>query len=181
MRSGTDVIDDAAQSCIYGLLPKGECRSLTIIYVMRHGEAEPKSVGRPDDQRHLTPEGKERVMRNLVLARESFGARVDHILSSPLVRAKETADLAKRIFVPMNLEVEPSLVPTGTPYEIYDAISKLDPAAHVLLVTHQPLVTRLIADLIGSERIEMATGSIAKIVQDGEHSTRSSVLEWLIR
>ena len=153
---------------------------MTIIYVMRHGEAEPKTGVRPDDQRHLTSEGKERVMRNLVLAKESFGARIDQIFSSPLVRAKETAEVAKGVFDSNRFEIEPSLAPTGTPYEIYGAMSKLDPSAQVLLVTHQPLVTSLIADLIGSERIEMTTGSIAKIVQDGENSIKSSVLEWLI-
>lgn len=147
---------------------------------MRHGEAEPKSGVRPDDERHLTQEGKKHVMRNLVIARESFGAKVDHILSSPLTRAKETADVAKGVF-DSDLEVEPSLGPNGTPYEIYGAMSKLEPSAQVLLVTHQPLVTRLIADLIGSERIEMSTGSIAKIVQNEDNSTRSSVLEWLIK
>ena len=57
------------------------------VYLVRHAEAAP---GEPDDLRALTPEGR-RAARDLGERLAADGARPDAVISSPLLRARETA------------------------------------------------------------------------------------------
>ena len=61
------------------------------IYLVRHGVAEDDSDSGRDFDRHLTPEGQEKMARAAVGLR-TLGVEVDVLVSSPLVRAIETAD-----------------------------------------------------------------------------------------
>ena len=76
-----------------------------IIYILRHGEAEAKSSQKMDEERRLTSFGKSQLRKSLVIAKE-IGTRVDLILSSPLVRARETAEIAKEIFNVEKFEID---------------------------------------------------------------------------
>ena len=115
-----------------------------IIYIVRHGEAEPKSgkMG-DDDKRRLTPSGAASLRLVLGLAKQ-LGAVVDEIFSSPILRAKESAKIAADVFDLKGFKIMNSLEPITTPYEIYGDLSKLRSSNGVMLVTHQPLVSSLI-------------------------------------
>jgi phosphohistidine phosphatase len=65
------------------------------IYLLRHGDAE-ESLRIPDEERSLTPEGRRKVGDVLLRARAA-GSAPSLILSSPLRRAVETAELAAGI------------------------------------------------------------------------------------
>ena len=115
-------------------------RSL-IIYILRHGEAEPKSSHVSDEERHLTTLGSSRLRKNLVIAKQ-VGTEIDLILTSPLVRAKESAEIAGDVFAIEKYEIEESLEPTRTPYEVFQSLARYAQVGRVLLVTHQPLASR---------------------------------------
>lgn len=93
-----------------------------------------------------------------------MGVRVDSILSSPVARAKETASLASAIFGP-KLAVTNALEPEGSPEEVYEELARLEPSKSVLLVSHQPLVSKLVEDILESAApINMMTGSLAMVM-----------------
>jgi phosphohistidine phosphatase len=110
------------------------------LYVVRHAEAAP---GEPDELRALTPAGREQA-RALAerLARE--GTRLDAVLSSPLLRARETAAaIGKELGVAV--EVEVGLAPGATAASVRAAIAGRGEA--VAIVGHQPDCSELVSEL----------------------------------
>lgn len=148
-----------------------------MIHILRHGEAE---TGKPDAERRLTVFGKNQIRGVLRLATRS-GVDIDSVLSSPLVRAKESAKIASTILGLKNYNVLDTLEPETTPYELYRDLKHLKEKS-VLLVSHQPLVSRLLSDLLGSEAsIAMPTGSFASIQTEGEPMNGSGTLFLLLQ
>lgn len=122
-----------------------------MIYLLRHGDAED---GHGDDAaRRLTPKG-ERQARAAGGALAAMGAKIDACLTSPKVRAEETARLACEVL---------SLTP-----EIANALrggrfDSLDLAAgrgEVLLVGHEPDFSGEVARLTGA-RVKLRKGGLA--------------------
>jgi phosphohistidine phosphatase len=112
------------------------------LVLVRHAEADP---GEPDELRELTPAGR-RAARELGerLARE--GLRPDAILTSPLLRARQTgAELASELGV----ESEPHdrLAPGATVEDVRAAVA--DRGETVIVVGHQPDCGEIAAALIG--------------------------------
>src|SRR3989442_9417048 len=68
-----------------------------LVYIVRHGESEApaKGKGHATKERHLTPDGRRWAKRVVSVAEKELGFRPDLILSSPLARAKETAEIAR--------------------------------------------------------------------------------------
>ena len=149
-----------------------------LLIIVRHGEAEPKSSDKPDEQRKLTAAGAERLRNNLVRAKEIAGPTLDLILSSPLVRARQTAEIASEVFGRASFEIDDSLTPDSTPYEVYRSLSKHSQLQRVMLVSHNPLVSNLLAGLLSwNERyFSFKTGSIAVIETSNTGATMEGVL-----
>ena len=143
-----------------------------LLIVVRHGEAEPKSSQKADEERGLTDEGSRKLRINLSIAREFAGLKVDLILSSALVRARQSAEIAKEVFGTTKVEVDPSLGPQATPYELYQDLSKYSQFECVLLVSHQPFLSSLLASLLNwdDRYFSFQTGALA-IIQIGELTT----------
>jgi phosphohistidine phosphatase len=114
------------------------------VYLVRHGEAAP---GEPDDLRPLTPAGRDTV-RALGdrLARD--GAQPDAILSSPLLRARETAAELGRA-LGRDPEVDERLAPGATADLVRDAIAGR--GDEIVVVGHQPDCAMIAAELTGGE------------------------------
>ncbi len=152
-----------------------------IIYILRHGEAEPKSSHVSDEERHLTTLGSSRLRKNLVIAKQ-VGTEIDLILTSPLVRAKESAEIAGDVFAIEKYEIEESLEPTRTPYEVFQSLARYAQVGRVLLVTHQPLASSLMAALLNWDESFLAfpTGTIAKIEVKDLRSSPQGTLQYLL-
>jgi phosphohistidine phosphatase len=85
-----------------------------IVYLLRHGVAEEATRG-SDDLRELTPEGITKLERASASWRRVVG-RVDRILVSPLVRARQTAEIFARTVAKHAEQVEtPELTPGAPP------------------------------------------------------------------
>ena len=111
------------------------------LVIVRHAEAAP---GDPDELRSLTPEGREQAR---ALARElrEHGVDAEAVLTSPLLRARETADaLAQGDPV-----VEDKLAPGATPDDVREAASGRGET--VIVVGHQPDCSEAVLALAGRE------------------------------
>jgi phosphohistidine phosphatase len=126
------------------------------LVIVRHAEA---ASGEPDELRPLTPEGRE-VARALGqrLARDGF--RPDAVLTSPLLRARETAQELAR---PVGVEPEPDerLAPGATPEGVRAAIQERGET--VVVVGHQPDCSRIAAALTGGAEPAFAPGAMLAI------------------
>ncbi len=136
-----------------------------LLIIVRHGEAVPKSSGIADEDRNLTAAGKLRLKDNLFLAKEITGSKLDLILSSPLRRAKESAEVVGQVFDHSTFELDSTLVSESSPYELFRSLTNYHPLDKVLLVSHQPLVSQLIASLLNWDdgHFVFSPGSIAII------------------
>ena len=123
-----------------------------MIWLLRHGEAED---GSPDAERPLTEKG-ERQSRAAGAALARLGADLDTCLSSPKVRAAETARLACEA-LGVDVQLEPKLA--GGPFEADTLAAGL---GDVLLVGHDPDFSMAVHTLTGAQ-VRMKKGGLAGI------------------
>ena len=126
------------------------------LYLVRHAEA---ASGDPDELRPLTPEGRE-VARELGRRLAAEGVRPDAVLTSPLLRARQTAtELAK----PAGLEPEPDerLAPGASAEAVRAAAG--DRGSTVVVVGHQPDCGRIAAALTGGPEPKFPPGGMLAI------------------
>src|SRR3954449_8271640 len=124
-----------------------------MIWLLRHGDA---ADGSPDAERPLTTKGEEQA-RAAGKALKKLGVRIDACLSSPKVRAADTAKLACE---PLGVEVqlEPSLA--GGPFDASELAAGL--GDHVMLVGHDPDFSMAIHWLTGAQ-VRMKKGGLAGV------------------
>lgn len=149
------------------------------IYLLRHGEA---GDAQPDEDRRLTPEGRRKLGLVLGRARQA-GAAPSLILSSPFVRALETAELAREILAgAAEIRQSKALVPYADPAEAWEEIRLARDAAEVLLAAHEPLLGRLAAHLLGvaDAEIEMRKAALARIDLERFGAQPRGALKWLL-
>ena len=113
----------------------------------------------------MTSEGSIRLRNTLMLAKEIAGRKVDLILSSPIARARESAEIAGEVFGQPRLEIQESLEPQSPPYEVYRSLSRYGQLERVILVSHQPLVSHMLAGLLNwnDRYFSFKTGGVAMI------------------
>lgn len=123
-----------------------------MLWLLRHAEA---VEGLPDDQRPLTERGVEQA-EAAGIALKRLGARVDVCLSSPKIRAVQTAELA---CAPLEVEITIEPVLAGEPFDVRALTAGLE---HVLLVGHDPSFSLTLHDLTGAQA-RMKKGGLAAI------------------
>jgi len=109
------------------------------LYLIRHGIAADAAENQPDELRPLTDEGKRKTQKIAKRLRE-LELEFDLILSSPLVRAKQTAELLKNVGLSSKLEQSIFLSPNGDIQGWFDWLLKWQAAGgdSLALVGHQP-------------------------------------------
>ena len=149
------------------------------IYILRHGEAEPRKTGAPDAARKLTPKGK-RELRHVLQLAKRLGVAPEAILTSPLARARETAEIASSILKGPAIVETRSLLPRSAPDLVWKEIGALRVAC-VLLAGHEPHLGRLLAFLLGAAVVvELKKGALAKIATKQKHGPPRGALRWMI-
>jgi len=151
------------------------------LYLVRHGVAEERGDKWPDDtKRPLTADGIAR-MKKAARGLERLGVTLDVILSSPLVRARQTAEI-----VSTRLDGHPPIVnsealaPGGTFAALVADLEKQTRKTRIALVGHEPGMGELAARLIGSRRaIELKKGAIVRIDVEALPPTGGD-LRWLM-
>jgi phosphohistidine phosphatase len=117
------------------------------VLVIRHAHAAPQGAGVPDAERPLTAEGE----RRFRAAARGLAQVVtpDVLLTSPLLRARQTAAIAAAAWRTVEAMPEPALA-SGNLTEIFDALDAHPPDATVALIGHEPTVSSLVSELTRS-------------------------------
>jgi phosphohistidine phosphatase len=152
------------------------------IYLLRHGIAEDRSATGRDADRRLTEEGRAKLRRVLERAHQS-GVSPSLILSSPLRRALETAEIAAHeLGYEGKITRIPALTPDSSPQAVWNAIREYRSESAVLLAGHEPLFSATVAYLLGSTRemVHFRKGALVRIDVESTGPTPAGVLEWLL-
>jgi phosphohistidine phosphatase len=133
------------------------------IYIIRHGLAADISPTGKDADRPLTPKGKRR-FANCVKGLEALDIRLDLVLHSPWLRAKETAQLLKPICEGRIESTDLLAAPPGTALLDY-AAEQASGSDSIALVGHQPWLGELCSllmtgDNLAAHNIEVNKGSV---------------------
>jgi phosphohistidine phosphatase len=152
------------------------------LYLLRHGIAEDASPGTRDEDRKLTDEGREKLRRTLRLAAR-IGVKPALILTSPLVRAAETAEIAaKALGYDRDLVRTNVLVPDAQPRDVWSEIRTLRDEGQLLLASHNPLCASLAGYLLGTPELSIAfrKGALLRVDFASFGHEPRGVLQWLI-
>ena len=124
------------------------------LFLLRHGIAVERGIPgySRDSDRPLTPKG-ERRLANIADAMEAMGLTFDLILSSPYVRARQTAEIVTdALGLKQKLEFSEALTPDGDAKTLIAELNKLGPEpGNVLLVGHEPFLSALVSLLTTGE------------------------------
>jgi phosphohistidine phosphatase len=118
--------------------------------IMRHGVAADRGLYPGDAKRPLTPEGKER-MQEIAQGLAKTGFEPDWIVSSPYMRAAETADIVAEAFG-LRVESCDALQPGGVPELVLEFLARQASRKSVVVVGHEPDLSQLAAGLLGAGR-----------------------------
>jgi phosphohistidine phosphatase len=135
------------------------------LYLLRHGAAEQPSGSGKDSDRQLTPEGLHILRRGVKQARLA-GLNPSLILSSPYVRAAQTAQVAARLLrYSGEILQSGSLTPNASPSDLWNELRLHSDHSSILAVTHEPLVSAAACWMLGSTRamIQFAPGMMVRI------------------
>jgi phosphohistidine phosphatase len=156
------------------------------LYLLRHGIAvEPGTAGYElDSERPLTARGKNR-LRAAARALKKLALSFDLILSSPFLRAKQTAEIiAKDLKLRKQLAFSDDLTPAGNPRLLIQQLNQFRPEPEsVLLVGHEPYLGKLVALLASgntSLEIDFKKGGLCKLEAEFLLYGRCAKLVWLL-
>lgn len=125
-----------------------------MIWLLRHADA---ADGSPDAERPLTDKGREQA-RAAGVALQTLGVKLDACLTSPKLRAHETAELTCTEVGGVEPQIEARLA--GGPFDAYDLIAGL--GEEVLLVGHDPDFSMAVHTLTGAQ-VRLKKGGLAAV------------------
>ncbi len=151
------------------------------IFILRHGHAEEldQVQQKNDFDRKLTEEGIDKVTK-LASFLNKMEENIELILTSPLVRAKETATIMSKILVPKpDMKVVEFLTSGVSVKEIAKGLMTFNSLNNVLLVGHAPDLEIFLGKLINAERIKLKKSALAKVALN-EGVELAGDLIWLV-
>jgi phosphohistidine phosphatase len=152
------------------------------LYLIRHGVAAERGDEYPDDsKRPLTSAGISR-LRKEARALDAMDIGFDHIITSPLVRTRQTADVfAETLKTKPSVSQSDALAPAGTPVAVIQEIGKHSKKGRIALVGHEPNIGELAARLIGARTpLEFKKGAICRIDFDVLPPKGTGQLRWFV-
>lgn len=150
------------------------------LYFLRHGiAADAEEFAGSDAERPLTKEGRNRMEREArALAR--LGVEVDAVITSPLLRARQTAEIALgAVASRSDLVVDDRLGPDFDIAKLRELLSDRANCDALMIVGHEPSMSATLSALIGGGTIELKKGGVARVNID-DPSTARGTLEWLL-
>lgn len=136
------------------------------LYLLRHGIAQERGTTPTDEERALTEEGVSR-MQEIVKGMQALGLEFDSILTSPLVRAKQTAELVRKGYDLKAPVTESNLLrPEAKHNDLLKELRRFDAGSRVLLVGHEPFLSELLSLLTAGDpysAINVRKGGLALV------------------
>jgi phosphohistidine phosphatase len=153
------------------------------LFLLRHGIAvEPGTPGfKTDESRALTDEGR-RKLRGVAAAMRAMDLHFDAILTSPLVRARQTAEIVAAELKFKEVQVVHALRPAGTPRAVIEALQPYAGVQSLLLVGHEPNLSELVTTLISAKSgscIVFKKAGLCRLEADALRPGRA-ILHWLL-
>ena len=151
-----------------------------ILYFVRHGKAGHHSAAADDDERQLTEEGIAVLKRAGPLLRR-LNLRPDLVLSSPLPRALQTAELvAEGLGMADKPVIDDRLRPGAAWGDLARAMAPYPDARRVMFVGHEPDLSGAMRLLTGAASVRMRKGGIGCVEFPGVPEPGGGELAWLI-
>ena len=156
------------------------------LYIIRHGIA--VDEGTPgyesDSERPLTDKGRKK-MRQIAKGLRNLGVEFDLILSSPYVRARETAEVLADVFkMKKKITFTENLIPLGNPELLVGEINEKYSVDSIALVGHEPHLSSLVGILVAENTkldITLKKGGVCCLSADDlHHQDHRATLEWLL-
>jgi phosphohistidine phosphatase len=151
------------------------------LYLVRHAIAAERGPDYPDDSRRpLTPKGAER-FREVVAGLVMLDIELEEILTSPYVRARQTAELLAEGFVKPPKITNVHALAEGQPVEVIDTLARYAKRRHLALVGHAPAIGEVAARLLGHRKaLDFKKGGVACIEVEALPLPRPGVLAWFM-
>jgi phosphohistidine phosphatase len=156
------------------------------LFLLRHGIAVERGTrGFEDDSaRPLTPKGR-RQLRKIAGAMKKMDLDFDLILSSPLLRAKQTAEIvAAALKLKKILTVSNSLAPGGNLAALFRQLERMKPLPEkILLVGHEPGLSQLISVCVTGglqTRMNFKKGGLCKLEVEKLRAGKCAAFAWLL-
>jgi phosphohistidine phosphatase len=153
------------------------------LYIIRHAIAVEEDPSDDDSQRALTDKGGKK-MRQIAKGLRNLGAEFDVILSSPYLRAKETAEILGDVFkMKKQIAFSDNLVPMGDPDLLIAEINEKYSVDSLAIIGHEPYLTTLVSLLVAHGSpvdVDLKKGGVCRLSTDDLHHSRHATLEWLL-
>jgi phosphohistidine phosphatase len=152
------------------------------LYLIRHGVAAERGKEWPDDsKRPLTPDGIAR-LRKSARGLDAIGVSFDQIVTSPLVRTRQTAEvLSEELKGKPPIVSADALAPAGSAAAVMQELARHVRHARVALVGHEPNLGELAAQFIGARApLEFKKGGMCRIDFDVLPPKGSGALRWFL-
>lgn len=156
------------------------------VILIRHADAGDRNpAAYPDDDRRGVTAGGERKMGAAVRAMKAMGIRFDHLLTSPLTRAIQTAAIVRDTYeLNEPAQVSDTLGHGCSPTGVVQLLSRFGPADTIALVGHEPALSDVAAAMIspsGDVRIALRKGGCIGIGFDGTARLGTGTLQFLLK
>ncbi len=156
------------------------------LYLLRHGIAADLGTdgSKRDSERSLTSEGREKLHR-ITAAMQAMELEFDLILSSPFLRARQTAEIvADALKARKRLSLEDELACGGDLLELAQRLASIRPAPdNLLLVGHEPNLSELVSLLCAGDlrlALEFKKGGLCRLEVGQLRPGRCATLAWLL-
>ena len=155
------------------------------LYIVRHAIAVPREdPGYDDDsQRPLTDAGRKK-FKKIAKGLAELGTEFDVILTSPYVRARDTAKiLAKEFGMKNNVAFSDNLIPPGNFENLIKEIQEKYDVNNLALVGHEPMLSTLISWLTTGNtdaKITLKKGGVAFLIAENLYQDGRAALQWLL-
>jgi phosphohistidine phosphatase len=152
------------------------------LYLVRHGIAEDRGEEWPDDSKRPLTSGGISKLRKEARGLAALDLTFDQIVTSPLVRTRQTADvLAEVLKGKPPVATSDALAPAGTPAAVIQEIVRHARKARVALVGHEPNLGELAAQLIGAKApLAFKKGGVCRIDFDVLPPKGAGALRWFV-
>ncbi len=155
------------------------------LYIVRHAIAvERGTSGYEDDSQRPLTEGGRKKMKKIVKGMRQLDVELDKILTSPYVRARDTAQiLADGFKLKDKIAFSDNLIPPGNFDRLIDEVLEKYEVGSLALVGHEPMLSSFISFLmIGKPEsaITLKKGGVCLLTADDFRRERRAALQWLL-
>ena len=152
------------------------------LVLIRHARAEERALLKRDRTRALTVDGRRR-MRKAARGLHALLPGLSQITTSPLTRARQTAEIVAAVYASVDVVTLPALSPGAAPRTVLAWLRTQPQDALLALVGHEPDLGQLAGWLLTGKRtgfVQFKKGAAALIEFSGAPAAGKGTLAWLL-